>query len=67
MTTLTPQHRYEDVDVLLMQFTGWTEGDGTGHEGYRVEDFFEADGTYRGPDASGIEPMVAVDAAKIRE
>jgi hypothetical protein len=36
--------------------TGWTVGDGSGHEGYAVEHYFDAAGKYLGPDAHGIEP-----------
>ena len=35
---------------------GWTEGDGSGHEGYQPEDYFD-DGRYLGPDHHGIEPI----------
>jgi hypothetical protein len=39
-----------------MRFTGWTEGDGTGHDGYLVEYYFTPTGVYLGPDKNGIEP-----------
>ena len=42
---------------LSLSCSGWTEGDGTGHDGYYVADYF-ADGEYRGPDAHGIEPIM---------
>lgn len=45
----------------MRQLTGWTDGDGTGHEGYRAEDYFSADGAYLGPDEHGIEPIFATD------
>lgn len=51
-TTLTKGESY-DLDTLIP--TGWTEGDGTGHEGYHVADYFR-DGVYLGPDEHGIEP-----------
>ena len=38
-------------------FVGWTIGDGSGHEGYNVDDFFDAHGNYLGPDEHGIEPI----------
>lgn len=41
--------------------TGWTVGDGTGHEGYHFADYFR-DGIYLGPDEHGIEPIVNWDA-----
>src|SRR5690348_8034774 len=44
---------------LTLRCTGWTEGDGTGHSGYNVADYF-ADGKYQGPDAHGIEPIMEV-------
>lgn len=40
-------------------FTGWTEGDGSGHAGYHVDDYFR-DGVYLGPDEHGIEPTVTI-------
>jgi hypothetical protein len=36
---------------------GWTVGDGSGHEGYNVADYFDQDGNYLGPDEHGIEPI----------
>ena len=42
---------------LTLSCTGWTEGDGTGHDGYNVADYF-VDGVYQGPDAHGIEPIM---------
>ena len=46
--------------VESLRVWGWTEGDGSGTEGYRLADFFEADGTYRGPDQHGIEPIAVL-------
>ena len=43
-------------DVGGIHFVGWTDGDGSGHEGYNVYDYF-VDGVYQGPDAHGIEPI----------
>lgn len=71
LDTLTKGVRYTDIafsrrseaEILAsgMQvhwsFAGWSRGDGTGHEGYRVEDYFSPDGTYLGPDKHGIEPL----------
>lgn len=54
---LTKGNKY---DVSTIVFTGWTDGDGTGHDGYNVSDYFAADGTYRGPDEHGIEPIVEI-------
>ena len=42
---------------VVLHCTGWTEGDGTGHAGYNVSDYF-ADGQYQGPNAHGIEPIM---------
>ena len=39
------------------QVIGWTVGDGSGHDGYHAEDYFDANGAYRGPDEHGIEPI----------
>ena len=39
------------------QFVGWTTGDGSGHEGYNVSDYFDSSGNYLGPDEHGIEPI----------
>jgi hypothetical protein len=44
-------------DVTKLMVSGWTEGDGTGHQGYHVEDYFTRDGAYLGPDQHGIEPL----------
>lgn len=40
-----------------LQFTGWTEGDRSGHDGYHLENYFLRDGEYLGPDCHGIEPV----------
>lgn len=47
-TNLIKGNKY---DVTTLTCTGWTEGDGSGHDGYNVSDYFAADGTYRGADA----------------
>lgn len=49
----------EQYDISTLTCLGWTDGDGTGHEGYNVADYFGADGTYRGADEHGIEPLFA--------
>ena len=42
-------------------FLGWSRGDGTGHEAYRIEDYFRGDpsltSSFLGPDMHGIEPL----------
>lgn len=47
------------VTIEPASLTGWSAGDGSGHEGYNVTDFFGADGAYLGPDEHGIEPIFA--------
>ena len=44
-------------NVETLRAVGWTAGDGTGHEGYNVSDYFSVDGTYLGADECGIEPL----------
>lgn len=51
---LTKGQKY---DESVMTWIGWSDGDGSGHDGYNVGDYFEADGTYRGADENGIEPL----------
>lgn len=41
-----------------LQCVDWTEGDGSGHEGYNWHDYFDDSGLYLGPDPSGIEPVL---------
>lgn len=43
--------------VEIENAVGWTVGDGSGHEGYNVSDYFSADGKYLGADEHGIEPI----------
>ena len=43
---------------LTLTCTGWTEGDGSGHDGYNVADYF-AGGQYQGADGHGIEPIMS--------
>jgi len=38
---------------------GWTEGDGSGRDGYSADDYFDGQ-RYIGPDAHGIEPIFEV-------
>lgn len=54
-TTLTSGERYDVENMILV---GWTDGDGSGPEGYRLEDYFSDNGEYLGPDCHGIEPIV---------
>ena len=58
---LTKGEKY-DTDALA--FTGWTEGDGSGSDGYHVCDYFH-DGVYLGPDQHGIEPEFEALNAKV--
>lgn len=44
---------------LTLDFIGWSKGDGTSAEGYRVEDYFVRGDIYLGPDIHGIEPVFA--------
>ncbi len=43
-----------DLDNLAL--IGWTDGNGSGHEGYNIADYFDHNGEYLGPDQNGIEP-----------
>jgi hypothetical protein len=49
----------EDPNLIYLpvRFAGWTEGDGTSTDGYRVEDYF-AGGSCAGPDEHGIAPIL---------
>ncbi len=44
--------------VASLRLVSWTAGDGSGHAGYHMADYFAPDGSYLGPDADGIEPVV---------
>jgi hypothetical protein len=55
VNTLTPGVTYDVASLVLV---GWTEGDGTGHEGYALAYYFDAAGRYLGPDGHGIEPCI---------
>lgn len=46
-------------DLNTLECTGWTEGDGSGSDGYNVADYFDAQGRYLGADELGIEPTFA--------
>lgn len=46
----------EHYDTNNLVCTGWTEGDGSGHEGYHWQDYFVRE-IYQGPDENGIEPL----------
>lgn len=47
-----------NYDISELTCTGWTEGDGSGHEGYDWTSYFR-DGAYLGADEDGIEPIFA--------
>lgn len=55
--TLTEGQVY---DVSTLELIDWTEGDGTGTEGYDCWNYFDRDGRYLGPDIHGIEPVMSV-------
>ncbi len=57
---LTAGTRY---DVEHLTLLGWTDGDGSGHEGYHLFAYFR-DGVYLGPDPHGIEPLVDVEGVR---
>jgi hypothetical protein len=44
-------------DVASLRCMGWTDGDGSGYEGYDYATYFDGSGRYLGPDAHGIEPI----------
>ena len=46
-------------DLDNLNCIGWTDGDGTGNEGYNVGNYFDSCGRYIGPDEHGIEPIFA--------
>lgn len=48
----------EIYDVTQLEIIGWTCGDGSGHNGYNLFDYFDATGQYLGADQYGIEPTV---------
>lgn len=58
-TKLTKGEKY---DVSAMRLIGWTEGDGSGSEGYELVHYFGDDGEYKGADECGIEPIVCAAA-----
>lgn len=47
----------EFYNAETLSHIGWTKGDGSGHEGYHVSDYFGDLGEYLGPDEHGIEPV----------
>ena len=57
--TLIAAHKY---DYTTLDLVGWTEGDGSGHEGYNYLDYFGPSGVYLGPDDCGIEPIFEADS-----
>ena len=48
-------------DLNNLTLIGWTNGNGSGHEGYNVADYFDKQGRYLGPDQDGIEPDFQAD------
>lgn len=48
----------EDSSLIYLTLTGWTEGNGSGHDGYDAGSYF-AGGEYLGADEDGIEPIFA--------
>jgi hypothetical protein len=50
---LTTGQRY---DTEQLECIGWTYGDGSSTACYSCWAYFDADGTYLGPDVHGIEP-----------
>lgn len=55
-------HTSEEIAALSGRLSGWTIGDGTGHQGYNVHDYFDGE-RYLGADQHGIEPIFAGCAA----
>jgi hypothetical protein len=49
----------ETYDIDALEFSGWTEGDGSSTDGYSAWAYFDADRRYLGPDEYGIEPEFA--------
>ena len=45
-------------ETELLYLDGWTDGDGSGTEGYDWHQYFDSDGTYLGADQHGIEPVM---------
>ena len=56
---LTCDEPYDAHQPANRQLVGWTKGDGSGHEGYAVEHYYDDEGRYLGPDSHGIEPIFA--------
>jgi len=52
MRTLKPGTRYVVKNLVHQGWNGLER-----HEGYYCLDYFELDGTYRGPDYFGVEPV----------
>ena len=44
--------------LATLDFVGWAGGDA---EGYTLENYFDDEGQYKGPDAHGVFPMFASD------
>lgn len=48
----------EKYDIDTLTLAGWTGA----HEGLSCWDYFLSDGTYRGPDQDGVEPLFDANA-----
>lgn len=51
-------------DVDSLELVGWVNGDEATDSTYSMYDYFTSDGTYRGADDHGVEPIVRELAAK---
>ena len=49
-----------DLETLGTNY-GWSDGDDSANDWRNVDDWFAADGTYKGPDCDGIEPTFLAD------
>ena len=47
----------QKYDPSTLTLVGWTEGNGSGSDGYQPEYYFDQEGRYLGPDQDGIEPI----------
>jgi len=45
-----------DLETLGTSY-GWSDGDESADDWRNVDDWFAADGTYKGPDCDGVEPL----------
>lgn len=53
----------QKYEASLLRVIGWTDGNGSGSDGYSLADYFATSGEYLGADANGIEPVV--DGARV--